>query len=191
MIPIEDPRTHASRFLETCGEALQLQYERVRELAKTPRDPRDTMEWHVLEPDCYLLVLAIRQAVVSVKAVAQFEDGLVKDRIDRALGTMADAKHEDLRNLRNVLTHFDAYLSGDGNLQKKRNREKLPNPNFYVHRKWRRNRSGELLLWVRVFHNAGEPGISAEVLSASRWVMALINETREAIAPRSGSARGM
>lgn len=178
MTPMEDPRTHASRFLETCRAALKLQYQRVLDLAEPPKD---TMEWQVLEPDCYLLVLAIRQAIVGVEAVAHFEGGSIKNDVDQAIAEMARA-HVDIRDLRNMLTHFDSYLKGDGVQQRR-----IPDPDFYVHRKWRSSHSGEVLLWIRASYNAGEPLKSVEVLSASRWVMDLIDEVREVVVPRPGT----
>ena len=95
-------RIAASRFLETCRATLKLQYQRVLNLAEPPKD---TMEWQVLEPDCYLLVLAIQQAIVGVEAVAHFEGGSIKNDVDQAIAEMARA-HVDIRDLRNMLTHF-------------------------------------------------------------------------------------
>jgi hypothetical protein len=163
---IEDARTYASLFLQTCGAALQLQYDRVLDLTKAPLD---TTDWRALEPDCYLLVLALRQAIVGVKAVAHFEGGSIRSRVDRA---MAKRREElsDLKDLRDMLTHFDDYFKGKGFLQP----DGIPDPEFDMHRKWRRSRhSGEVLLWVRAL------GKSVEVLGVSRSVLDLIDEVQQ------------
>jgi hypothetical protein len=96
--------------LETCRAALQLQYQRVLDLEKAPRD---RTEWRSLEPDCYLLVLALRQALVGIEAVAHFEGGAIEDLVDEATTTMA-TELSGLKDLRNMLTHFDDYLKGSG-----------------------------------------------------------------------------
>lgn len=165
--PIEDSRTHASLFLETCRAALQLQYQRVLDLEKVPRD---RTEWRTLEPDCYLLVLAIRQAIVGVEAVAHFEGGAIKNLVEEIPETMA-RELSDLKDLRNMLTHFDDYLKGSGVLQRT-----IPDTDFDMHRKWRYDpHSGEVLLRVRAM------GRSVEVLSMSRWLMDLIDQVQNAL----------
>jgi hypothetical protein len=165
--PIEDSRTHARLFLETCRAALQLQYQRVLDLEKAPRD---RTEWRSLEPDCYLLVLALRQALVGIEAVAHFEGGAIEDLVDEATTTMA-TELGGLKDLRNMLTHFDDYLKGSGVLQRT-----IPDPDFDMHRKWRYNpHSGEVLLRVRAM------GRSVEVLSMSRWFMNLTDQVQNSL----------
>lgn len=165
--PVEDSRTHARLFLETCRAALQLQYQRVRDLEKTPRD---RTEWRTLEPDCYLLVLALRQAFVGVEAVARFEGGGIKELVDEAKKPMAEDL-SGLKDLRDMLTHFDDYLKGSGVLQRA-----IANSDFDLHRKWRYHpQSGEVILRVRAM------GRSVEVLGMSRWLMDLTDQVRNAL----------
>jgi hypothetical protein len=192
MAPIEDARTYARVFLETCRAALQLQYERVLNLAEVPRD---TTEWRTIEPDCYLLVIAIKQAILSLETVAHFEGDPIETRVtnaikmlDREYGHPEKARHlgglYQLTDLRDILTHFDAYLKGIGWLQpggrlwrqRWANSNEDPSREFELHRKLRWNRhSRQVVLWVRAM------GISVNVTSMSRLVMDLIDEVREAL----------
>ena len=192
MAPIEDARTYARVFLETCRGALQLQYERVLGLAEAPRD---TTEWRTIEPDCYLLVIAIKQAILSVQAVAHFEGDPIETRVINAI-EMLDRKYgypeegrehgglQQLTDLRDILTHFDSYLKGvgwlqpDGRLWRQRwsTSDEVSSREFDLHLKWRWNpRSRQVVLRVRAM------GISVDVLSMSRSVMDLIDEVREAL----------
>jgi hypothetical protein len=178
MAPIQDARTYARLFLGTCQAALKLQYHRVLELAE---GPRDTAEWRLIEPDCYLLVLAIKQAILSLQAVAYFEDEPIKSEIGQVIGIM-DTEFgglQDLTDLRDMLTHFDKYLKGDGWLQPGgRLRSRRPHilDEFDMHRKWRYDPHGDkVLLWVRAM------GISVEVLGMSRAVLILMAELQETL----------
>lgn len=195
MVAIDDAQTYARLFLETCRAALQLQYDRVLQLADVPRD---TTDWRAIEPDCYLLVIALRQAILSVETVAaHFEDEPIKATVTNTL-EMLDWKHghpeagkhhgglQQLTDLRDMLTHFDAYLKGTGFLQPggKLFRQRWPNPDedppppreFDMHRKWRWDRhTQQVVLRVRAME------ISVDVLSMSRSVMDLIDEVREAL----------
>jgi hypothetical protein len=113
---VEDAQEHANLFLETCRAALQLQYQRVLDLAEARPDKTD---WRVLEPDCYLLVLALKQAVVSVEAVAHFKGESIKENVDETIARLTEDNHlGDLKDVRDMLTHFDWYLKGKGNIQK-------------------------------------------------------------------------
>jgi hypothetical protein len=187
--PIEDARTYASVFLETCREALKFQYDRVLDLAEVPRD---TTEWRAIEPDCYPLVLALQQAIVGVEAVAHFEGQPIETWVDdHDMHVMTREHHglEDLRHLRNMLTHFDLYLKGEGNLQKPKavlRGDVDEGRDFDMHRKWRYDpHSDRRLLWVRAM------GKSVEVLGMSRWAMGLIDKVRDALihgAPQSSTS---
>jgi hypothetical protein len=173
MARVEDTQAHANLFLETCRAALQLQYRRVRKLAEARLDKTD---WRVIEPDCYLLVLALRQAVVSVETVAKFKGGSIESLVARTKARLTDDDHlGDSKDVRDMLTHFDWYLMGKGNIQDE-NREADPGSVAYfdMHEKWRRGRhTCEVLLWVRAL------GRSAEVLGLSRSVLDLMDEVRK------------
>jgi hypothetical protein len=183
---------HARVFLEMCRAALQLQYERVLDLAEVPRD---TTEWRAIEPDCYLLVITIEQAILSVQAIAHFEGDPIQTRVKDAI-KMLDRNHgysveatehgglQQLGDLRDMLTHFDEYLEGKGWLQPGgrlwRQRGAISDEDSYrefgLHRKWRWDpHSRQVVLRVRA------TGISVDVLSMSRSVMGLIDEVREAL----------
>jgi hypothetical protein len=173
MAQVEDAQAHANLFLETCRAALQRQYRRVLDLTEASLDKTD---WRVLEPDCYLLVLALRQAVVSVETVAKFKGGSIEILVARTMARLTeDDNLGDLKDVRDMLTHFDCYLKGKGSQQIKNNDD---DPGFVLyfdmHEKWRRSRhTGEVLLWIRALER------SAEVLGLSRSVLDLMDEVRK------------
>ena len=134
------------------GQAVALGAERVRNASSV-------LHRHI---DGYLLILAMRQVLLSAEAMNEAIGG--DEELTATLARFL-ADNPQAKNMRDVLSHFDEYQAGTGKLQKT-------------------GKVGELMAWLGVGEDSVTVSLASsmmvEVLQASSEAIALADETLSA-----------